>query len=290
MKKVIVAQIVGGLGNQMFQYAAAKALARKTGASLQLDISGFEKDPLRNFEMDTLNVKAEIASPELIEKLKDTKLRRRLKRLLGPLVPSNQYTEPHFHFDERFKKLEAPIYLSGYFQSEKYFSEMAEELRREFQPRAPLTGENLKIAEAIQSAQGKAVSLHVRRGDYANDEHTMKAHGLTPLEYYRKALELIHKDIGACQLFVFSDDPAWTQENLKAEDPMVFVTNNQGKGIEDLRLMTLCDHHIIANSSFSWWGAWLNPKKPKRVYAPARWFHGLPHNTKDLIPEGWQKI
>jgi hypothetical protein len=134
-----------------------------------------------------------------------------------------------------------------------------------------------------------SVAVHVRRGDYVSNEAASKTHGLTGVDYYRAAVEQISKKVVRPNLYVFSDDPNWCKDNLAFKQATTYVAHNSD-GAEDLRLMRLCRHNIIANSSFSWWGAWLNENPAKQVIAPQTWFADSIHNTKDLIPSTWQKI
>ncbi len=150
-------------------------------------------------------------------------------------------------------------------------------------------GRNKDIGEMIQSF--KSVSLHIRRGDYVSNKVTNQVHGVCDLNYYSHAISYIAERISNTHLFVFSDDPEWAKGNLKTEIPTFFVDNNRAdKDYEDLKLMRQCKHNIIANSSFSWWGAWLNQNAGKIVIAPKKWFNDKSINTKDLIPEKWIRL
>lgn len=135
------------------------------------------------------------------------------------------------------------------------------------------------------------MSLHVRRGDYVSDARTHATLGVCSLDYYRAAVRYIADHVEAPEFFVFSDDIAWAQANLELGHPCHYVDHNRGaESYNDMRLMSLCRHHIIANSSFSWWGAWLNPRADKVVVAPARWFAGGNRVVDDLFPPGWVRL
>lgn len=193
--------------------------------------------------------------------------------------------EPHFHYWPGIMEVSHNAYLAGYWQSEKYFSDVAETVRADFTFRLSLSRQNAELAERI--GQTMAVSLHIRRGDYASNPKANAAHGLCSLEYYRQAVQHVAEHIECPEFFIFSDDIAWAKSNLKIDFPCWYVDQNQGaESYNDMRLMSLCRHHIIANSSFSWWGAWLNPHPDKTVVAPKKWFAN-DGNVEDLFPASW---
>jgi hypothetical protein len=180
-------------------------------------------------------------------------------------------------------------YLRGYWQSPKYFASIEALVRKDFTVRQAIVGENLRVAKQIAACN--AVSLHVRRGDFADNAETNRYHGTCGPEYYAAAEALLRQRVGDVTVFVFSDDPEWVRQNLRLESPMIVVGHNgPDQDYEDLRLMTLCRHHVIANSTFSWWGAWLSSNPAKTVVAPKRWFRGAEHSTADMIPQNWVRI
>lgn len=180
------------------------------------------------------------------------------------------------------------VYLEGYWQSERYFEDIKEIVQKEFTLKTPLEGLNLILAEEIRTVD--AVSMHVRRGDYVTDENVSTMHGVCDLEYYRKAVDKVVQTLKDPCFFVFSDDPEWVADNLKLRHPARYISHNSSLAHEDLRLMSLCRHHIIANSSFSWWGAWLSTCHEKLVIAPNKWFNNFKVDTSDLIPKAWIRI
>lgn len=293
---MMIANIIGGLGNQMFQYAAARALSLKYAVPLRLDISGFDGYGLHNgfelyrvFDIDMpLAFAAEIRnvlgwrSPTLVRRVLS---RPELKSLRG----ASFVVEPYFHYWPGFKSVSPRAYLQGYWQSEKYFADAIDELRADFAFRQPLSEQN--AAWAAQIGHCNAVSLHVRRGDYVTDARTNSMHGVCSLEYYHAAIDHILERMDAPEFFVFSDDIAWVQNNLNIRHPCHYIDHNRGKeSYNDMRLMSLCRHHIIANSSFSWWGAWLNAYPGKIVVAPSHWFADTSICVDDLFPEGWVRL
>ena len=284
---MIVTRIIGGLGNQMFQYAAARSLALAHGCQLKLDISGFADYRLHNgYELDLFNIKAEIASLEEVSQLvgMQPRLARFVHKQLG-LGKSTHFVERDFSFDSHFFRIKPPVYLDGYWQSYKYLEPVAAQIRGELTPKKPLADQNLKIAEQITKVN--SISIHIRRGDYVANQATNKVHGFVGTEYYKKAIQSILDRVSSPYFFVFSDDLAWARNNLGLVDNVTFVDHNTGVGsYEDMRLMSLCQHHIIANSSFSWWGAWLNTNPSKIVVAPRKWFANG-RNVTDLFPLNW---
>ena len=196
--------------------------------------------------------------------------------------------EHHFHYDKNFVKISKNTILNGYFQSEKYFNDIREILLKDLYWIKKKEGRNKEILEQIQQ-DSSSVSMHVRRGDYVSNENAAKFHGLTGVDYYKAAVKELTKHFKMANLYVFSDDPEWCKKNLKFTQQTTYISHNTD-GSEDMRLMKTCRHNIIANSSFSWWGAWLNENPNKIVIAPKQWFSHPESNTKDVIPESWQKL
>jgi hypothetical protein len=294
---LVVVRLAGGLGNQMFQYAAGRALALRHGAELKLDVSGFDAYRRRRYELDALSIRASLATDaDLarfgIEAKPRWRLVERMRRRLriarkGRGFPV--YREPHFQFDPTIAMLRPPVYLDGYWQSEKYFCDCAATLRSELTASAPFEAANAAISARIDAVT--AVSLHVRRGDYADDPKTNRYHGTCSLDYYRRAIDHIVARVGSTHVFVFSDDPPWTRANLRVDAPATFVdVNSADRGFRDIQLMSRCRHHVVANSSFSWWGAWLNPSPEKIVVAPKRWFNADGIDSRDLVPAAWVRL
>ncbi|MEI7488094.1 MAG: alpha-1,2-fucosyltransferase [Chryseobacterium sp.] len=281
---------MGGLGNQMFQYAAARSLAIHKKTNLCIDVSGFSENTTditkRIFELGIFNIQSSIASQEQMESKMSYYLISKIVNKLLPYYRKRFYYEPHFHYDNNFFKASSSAILVGYWQSEKYFGKIAAVIRNEFmlQKKPGLqTQEVFKKLSAVDS-----VSVHIRRGDYINNLETLRMHGSCEVDYYKTCIHLMKEKVPAMQLFVFSDDIPWVRENLKFPCNTVFVDHNTEENAnEDLYLMTHCKHNIIANSSFSWWGAWMNNNENKIVMAPSKWFNEFNANTKDLYPPDW---
>ncbi len=290
---MIVTELIGGLGNQMFQYALGRALAIKYGTALKLDVSSFERQALRRYALDELMIEATVLTETERRRLAlgdglSARIRRMAAAAFG-IQPVSIVRERSFSFDATVLNAPSHSYLQGYWQSWKYFHAIDRQLREEFTSRNKLVGENAATAARINTCT--AVSVHVRRGDYVQDPHTARYHGVCGPDYYAAAERLLRERVGDIDLFVFSDDPSWAEANLRFSSNSVVVRHNPpDRDYEDLRLMTLCRHHIIANSTFSWWGAWLCQNPGKIVIAPKKWFAEAKLDTSDLIPEGWIRL
>jgi hypothetical protein len=290
---VIIVRLSGGLGNQMFQYAAGHALSVYHHVSLLLDVGDFAKQRWHNgFELERIfSCPVKIADSREIHTLLGWQswkpFRNRMTLSLWRFLRNGHIiVEPNFHYWPGILDVTIPCYLTGYWQSERYFANVEKAIRAIFTFRQPLSRHNREIAHKISEVN--AVSLHVRRGDYAGNPTIFVKHGLCPVSYYEKAVEYICKHVTEPHFFVFSDDMDWVKKNLNIAGSVCYVDYNRGsESYNDMRLMSMCRHHIIANSTFSWWGAWLNPVKTKIVVAPKRWFHDCSADTGDLFPEGW---
>lgn len=290
---MIIVRLIGGLGNQMFQYALGRQLAVKNNTTLKLDIQAFKDYKLRNYDLDCFNILGNIATPDDLSGFIPSSDRLISKigkhisvRLKG--VQQIQYIkEQTFSFQPEILDLEDNVYLDGYWQSEKYFFDIKNIIRKDFTVKLPPDPINESIMKEI--AECESVSIHIRRGDYVSNPITNQYHGFLGLEYYQKAIRLILEKVGSPHFFVFSDDPEWASENIKTDSPITYIKHNGDKNYEDLRLMSTCKHHIIANSSFSWWGSWLSRNEEKTVIAPKKWFNAI-LDIKDIYLDSWHKI
>jgi hypothetical protein len=287
---VIIVRVMGGLGNQMFQYALGRRLSLNRGVPLKLDISFYQTDLLRRYELDHYKIQAEISRPEEVERFVSLKfsnrLWRRLQRQFVPIRYRNWVKEPTYGFHAEVLQVRGTCYLDGYWQSPLYFDSIEAQLRQEFSLREPVSAESASIRETIEQSQ--SISVHIRRGDYVTDPQVSRVHGTVSHDYYRTALEMIRRFVDHPHFFVFSDDPDWVHLNFKPAGEVTYVTRKESSPAhEDLYLMSLCQHHIIANSSFSWWGAWLSTNTDKRVIAPSRWGNLSALNTSDRFLSDW---
>lgn len=285
MTRRVFIRLVGGAGNQLFQYATARAVAEKNRAELLLDARETHilggKHP---YALEHFNIQARIASESELPPHRSRKLRYLSWRYLGR--NPRFVREKGLGFNANVLTLGPNCYLHGYFQSEQYFNSISHILREELRIVSQSDTHNRKILEDIKNCN--SVALHIRRGDYLSSGS--KIYAACKLSYYEGAIAHIYQQSGPMILYVFSDDPDWVRKNLKTEHPIVFSDQNQGERyLEDLRLMSSCKHNIIANSTFSWWGAWLNPDPAKIVVAPSSWFIDKSYNP-DIIPADWYQL
>lgn len=270
---MIVTHIMGGLGNQLFQYALGRALAHRHNAELKLDITDTEASKFSHhnyYRLGEFNVQENFATAEEFKNL--------------PRIVEKNSSQPNFQPEI----LDAPdnIWLHGYWQSEKYFSDIADILRRELTLKNPLGEISSSWLKKILDAEC-AVSLHVRHGDYLTPLIRNNS-GILPLDYYKTCVDELKKDFPNLILFVFSDDLTWAKENLNFGVPIEFVEGCE-RDAEEMYLMSRCQHNIISHSTFSWWGAWLNPNPDKKVFAPYPWSRSS-NGFHDIFPESWIKI
>ena len=281
---MIVVKLTGGLGNQMFQYAAGRALANRHQTQFLLDIRGFEKQSLREFALDRLSIHANVASENDMRQWPDWS-RKPAAWLQKIGISTNRYKQPSFAFDPRWNALSDNTLLEGYFQSERYFLEIQFILKREFLLKSTLLGVNRDIEKLTTSTE--SVMIHIRRGDYVSNPKALKTHGLCSLTYYENAIEHIRSKVKDPKFFIFSDDPDWTRTHLSLGDQATYIAGNADAPEIDLCLMTRCKHFIVANSSFSWWGAWLGGDEQSIRIAPRPWFDKATFDEIDLIPNAW---
>ena len=286
----VITHLIGGLGNQMFQYAAGYALSRRLSATLKFDVSDFSSYKLHN-GLELLNIfncPLELASQHEIEAI----LGRRtnigiLRRFI--LLAYKHLRPQHIAIDryrpEDLFNVETPVYIKGYWQSERYFKDYSQEIRGIFTFRPAMGDQNLETVRQI--LDGNSISIHVRRGDYVTNLKAAAELGVTPISFYRSAISYVESRLPSPRFFVFSDDPDWAKSNLRTGFPTEYINHNHGScSFFDMQLMSRCRHHIITNSSFSWWGAWLNPSHEKIVIGPRKWFAN-PKRLHNPCPAEW---
>jgi len=281
---------MGGLGNQMFQYACGKAVAYRLGAQFSLDLSWFDNGN-RIFMLDDFpNIHQSLKINERNSSCQPSVFKKILRRM--GINTISYINEPDFSYWPGITNIKSSAHLSGYWQNEKYFSEISSVILKEFTfPEfSCLEAEN--IAQKIKSSSC-SVSIHIRRGDYVEDAKNNQVHGICTLEYYKKALQLIaDKYNNDLQLYFFSDDPDWIKDNFDTQgysSVIVNIPQHKNAPYHDMHLMSLCCHHIIANSSFSWWGAWLSGGHGT-VIAPKRWFAEETMKQYNPSPASWVTI
>ena len=279
-------KLTGGLGNQMFQFAAGYSIARTKKTELNLDLKWFNRRNLHNgFELDNVfNIYSKVNflnKPFSFKKFN-------LKEFFTKIDKTYKtFDEPHFHYTPEITNVPNHCFLRGYWQSEMYFKEFTNEISSIFTFNKPLNEENYKIAQDIINS--KSVSMHVRRGDFLLERN--KKHQVDLSTYYSNAIKEVSKNYSNPKFFIFTDDLDWIHKNNLIKSNYVFVNINQKiNSFLDMQLMSLCKVNIIANSSFSWWGAWLNNNIDKTIFAPKDWFSDKSINTESLIPKTWNKI
>lgn len=295
---MIVVKLQGGLGNQMFQYAIGRQMSMINSTELKLDLSFLldrtprEHFTFRDFELGDFDIKADYATNSDVDNFINNDLTSKLKRLFGQKKLVN---EGSFSFHPKVLSLGNNVYLDGYWQCEKYFDSIRNEILNDFtlkQSRFNKLYENVLLQETKElMLRSNSVSVHFRRGDYISDNATNSFHGICSLQYYQNAIKLITQRIQSPHFFLFSDDTEWLLNNRIIDNFPATVVKTSDMHL-DMYLMSICKHNIIANSSFSWWGAWLNQNIDKLVIAPQRWFANEERNqqTKDLIPQNWIRL
>jgi hypothetical protein len=288
---VIITRILGGLGNQMFQYAAGRALAIANDAELKLDLIEMGSYKLRPFALDQFNIQAVVAQPDEVPgKPKRGLLRKFTSALKSDRSSCERIVENGLAFDSKVPALRGSLHLSGYWQSEQYFASSAAAIRSDFSLKSPLSPARQELLALIDAATAP-VSIHVRRGDYVTSPSANAVHGTCEPSWYHEAMRRMLDRVGDASFFVFSDEPQWARSNLQSSRPMVFIEpQNDGRDGEDMHLMAACHAQIIANSSFSWWGAWLNPRPDKHVIAPKQWFRAPDKDDRDIVPTNWERL
>ncbi len=313
---MVIIRLSGGLGNQMFEYALYLSL-KAQGKTVKIDdISDYRAADRRPMQLGLFTGTYERASREEIIRFTDSSmaLTQRIRRKLTGRR-SLVWREKSMEYDPEVMELDQ-VYLEGFFQSEKYFAPVKEEVRRALQFRGMEEGNDpigntsgaggssaappvlrpspaFRLSPAYRDILGRirssrSVSIHVRRGDYLDASHKGIYEGICTCEYYEKAISLIEQEIPQAEFFLFTNDVEWTKEHLSGQRRTVVEGGSEETGYLDLYLMSQCEHNIIANSSFSWWGAWLNPNPDKKVIAPARWLNG--QECRDIYTEGMIRI
>lgn len=282
----VIVRLRGRLGNQMFQYAAAAALAERSGAPVLLDPRELPPARRRAVELLALRVRARVLTRALALRYPSAVLP--LARRAAGLQPLlGAWTERSLAFDPDLADRRPPLLLSGYFQSERYFAAIRSRLLAEFRP-ATLSPRQAALAAELAAAGG--VAVHVRRGDYVDVPANRAVHGLCSQEYFERAARVIAARAGRLPHFVFSDDPDWARRHLRLPGPAVHVEGQASEPAVDLHLMASCRHHVCSNSSFSWWGAWLGARPGQWVVAPEPWFASATLDARDLVPAGWLRL
>jgi hypothetical protein len=312
--RAVTVHLAGGLGNQLFQYAFGRRLSLVNEARLFLDASDYKSDTVPDYqkgirvcELSNFAIAGSIINDSaslweghrhaprawIIRKL--AKWWRRLIILAGRTMPyymRREIVEPeknHFRFDARLyrRTFRGAVSVRGFWQTEKYFADIEDVLRKELVVQHGMTGRNLELAKALQDTA--SVCVHVRHGDNAGPIAALL--GVLPRQYYVSAMQDLIQELVRPHYFVFSDDISWAKNLLPNDMRMTYVDHNRGaRSHEDMRLLSLGKHHIIANSTFGWWGAWLGKKEGQIVYAPRRYYQNMDRPNPDLYPANWRLL
>ncbi len=282
---MIVVKIKGGLGNQMFQYAAGRSLAKRLGTKLLLDIRTYTHSYNRQFGLNNFQIDASIATQDELTRWPDW-TRKTSEWLQRVGIHTRRFRELQSSFDPGWSNLDDETYLEGYFASERYFSSIKDTLVSEFQLSTPLSEENQQIANIAHESE--SVMVHVRRGDYVENRKVSEKYGPCTSKYYERAIELLSNNVRDPQFMVFSDDLDWARKNIYFPGQPIFVEGNNERPEVDIYLMTQGKNHIIANSTFSWWGAWLKTNKNGIVICPSPWFENKKY--QDIYSQNWIKV
>ena len=294
---MIIVKLIGGLGNQMFQYAYAKNVALKTGLEVKLDTLAYTKkdylaiqdDTKRNFILDKFATTLPLATESEVRTFNPL-WRKVVRKIMNKIRLVNNY-----QYRSKETTPRDGSYLSGFWQNENYFIENADAVRSDLRLKHPFAPAAALVHEQI-GTRNNSVSLHIRRGDYVTNAAASKFFGSLSIEYYKQALEYVAQKIGSdFTVFIFSDDIEWVRQTSSQFVPQsadtVYVSDrNKITDHEELALMSACKHHVIANSSFSWWGAWLNPSQDKIVVAPKQWLTDPSIDTSEVTPKSWVRM
>lgn len=286
---MIISKLKGGLGNQLFQYALGRKLALNHKTLLKLDISGLGKntlpgDAVRQFALSNYKIEAEIATDaEILQyQKKYNRLQKFYNKIVGRIIGDRTVV-----FNSKILETSNNSYLDGYWQSPLYFNDIRDNLLKELTPKDNLSDYGQGVLNTIKNSN--SVGIHIRRGDYVSNSKVRNEFGSCSISYYKNAISLILEKQIETQFFVFSDDITWVKEYLTLPKDTNYVSDTSLKDSDELYLMSQCKHNIIANSSFSWWAAWLNDNPKKTVIAPTPWFDNVIYD-KNLIPETWIQI
>lgn len=263
---------MGGLGNQLFQYATGRRLAHKLNTELKLDLTFYERDNLRPYLLNCFNIQESIASPEEIARVKQ-------------LSASRGIEQENLAFMPEVLNYPDNTWLYGYWQHEEYFADIADILRRELTLKRPLSFSAQYWKEKIHSVEC-AVSMHFRHGDFIyspTNQNLPKHFAIPPLNYYHQCIDALKRNCGNLTLFIFSDNLQWAKENLRADVPIEFIEGDNLQDIEELYLMSLCHYNILSKSTFSWWGAWLNQNPAKNIFMPIAYSDGKKIDVRSSV-------
>lgn len=288
---MIIVKLQGGLGNQLFQYATGLALAKRHHTLLKVDSTFLKQDAKghytqRHLELPIFNTEIKEANENDLSyfTFNENKFWRRFKKQFPNWFNVVVMNESQINVEPSFFKLPANTYLNGYWQSEKYFLEIRETLLQQLVIKSEYL-KNIENEVSLIKSSSQSVAVHVRRGDYVTLASATEFHGSCDINYYETAAAQFSN---ATTFFIFSDDLEWCKQHLNFKSKTHYIKSPTA--YTDFYLMSLCQHQIIANSSFSWWAAWLNTNASKKIIAPKHWFADKRLNTSDIYPSSWIKV
>lgn len=289
---MIIVKLMGGLGNQMFQYALGRQLALRHNTELKLDLHFLlDRTPgtvavFRDYDLDIFNMAASVATKEEVMCFTCPPYPRAFQRLRRRALPKQVKRERHFHFDPSIEAAPNDVYLDGYWQSPRYFESTERVIRRDFTYSDRYPHADKTMAERIRNTV--SICVNVRRKDFVGSP----LHDVCTPEYFRRGVGYVRARERRSECFVFSDDIDWCQEHLALDSPVTFIGHEFAgqKFGAYLQLMSACRHFVIPNSTFAWWAVWLNEHSSKIVVAPAKWFNDPAIDSTDLIPQSWMRL
>lgn len=276
---MMIVRLIGGLGNKLFQYAVGKQLSVKNKIPLKIDLSCYQDGQERGYKLHYFNIEDPIASQAEVDKFLNI---WESKALYAKLYRAYQYSLPKYKrsyykeggywvYEDVLMKISTPVFLEGFWQHQKYFENLHPQVLQAITLKEAYKPAGYSIISQIEQ-DDSSVAMHIRRGDYVSDPNNLSFFGVMPVSYYQRAVAHICSKVKNPTFYVFSDDLDWVKDNIKIQEPMLFVDIAGGKkDYLELDTMRKCRHNIIANSSFSWWGAYLNNNPTKIVVAPAQW-------------------
>jgi hypothetical protein len=290
---MVIVNIMGGLGNQMFQYAFGYAVSKENSTELRIDTVGFNACRLRSYELGLYQIKGDVSFEFEYKDWLNVNGKgflsgvvRKISIKLLNYSKSFYQEKKDFVFDSEVFCAKENTYFYGYWQNERYFKKYRDDLLKVFTLKT-ICSQTKSYQQKIVDSE--SVSLHIRRGDYVSSIDTNSVHGIIDMDFYKRSSALFYGE--DTHFFIFSDDLNWAKENTGFINNKTFIEYDRDTSShEEIYLMSKCKHNIIANSSFSWWGAWLNQNPNKKIIAPRKWFNDLSIDTTGLIPESWVRL
>lgn len=287
---MIKVKVTGGLGNQLFQYASCKAIAERNNALLCVDVSEFKRYKVHPLRLDRLSCISVFTYKQNFLDSVCVKFKRfKIAQLY--IKNRNIKIEDGLGYESSLLETKDDSILIGYFQSEKYFKNIREDLLEEFIPSGVIPQYYDNIIKEINNID--SLSVHIRRGDYVSNSMATEVHGVCDAEYFSRSVDYLKRNSkisSDTKVLIFSDDIEWCKENISLSDNQIYIDGDSERPELDMYLMSKCKNHIISNSTFSWWGAWLNRSVIKTVICPKVWFKDTKIDSKDLVPEDWIRL